>query len=293
MEARNQRFALSFLVPAFLVTLAFFIYPIYLILDLSLREGKPSRIADIGQLPLTLENYSDVLARPETWRALFVTVQYAGATVIGAVFIGLITALLLRRRLPGRRFWRTLVMIPWPIPGAIATVAFVWMLDGTYGVVNYVLRTVGIIPENIAWFFNPETALIGVLMPTIWIAYPVCTLILLAGLQGIPEELYEAARIDGASGWQQFRFITWPGLQSSAALAVVITGLWCFTTFDFIYAITRGGPNGATETLAVAIYNEAFRFFRLPDASALGVATIVFAAALVLLMAPMLKRRFH
>lgn len=284
---------MGFLIPSLLVTLLFLIYPIYLIVDLSLREGKPSRLTEISQLPLTLGNYSEVLSRPEVWRALWTTVVYATATVTGAVLVGLVTALLLRRKLPARRFWRTLIMMPWPIPGAIATVAFVWMLDGTYGVVNYILRSIGLIPENIAWFFLPQTAMIGVLAPTIWIAYPVCTLILLAGLHGIPDELYEAARIDGASSFQQFRYITWPGLSTSAALAIIITALWCFTTFDFVYAITRGGPNGATETLAVAIYNEAFRFFRLPEASALGVVTIIFAALVVLLFTPMLRRRFH
>lgn len=292
-DRSRQRFAMTMLAPSIVVTIALLAFPLILIGDLSFRDGKVTRIAEVWRLPLTLDNYRSVLEDSDTWSALGTTVVYATSTVLAAVLFGLFAALLLRHKMPARRFWRTALMIPWPVPGAIASVAFVWMLDGTYGIINWMLMQIGVIDAPVAWFFNPETALAGVLLPTTWIAYPVCLLIILTGVQGIPDELYEAAQIDGANTWQQFRYITLPGASSSITLAALITALWCFTTFDFVYAITRGGPNGATETLAVSIYNTAFRAFDLPGAAALGVFTITVAGALVLLVAPLMRKRFH
>ncbi|NED98392.1 sugar ABC transporter permease [Phytoactinopolyspora alkaliphila] len=292
LSARNSFLSYALLAPSLALALVFIAFPIYMIVNLSLRDGRTMVMSEVGDLPFTLNNYTGVLTDPETWDSLRISAIYTTATVLGAIVVGMSTALLLRRRLPGRRWLRTLILIPWPIPGAIATVAFVWMLDGTYGVVNYLLRNLGIVDENIAWFFNPDTALIGVLMPTVWIAYPLCTLMLLASLQSVPEELYEAARVDGATPRQQFRHVTWPAVQNTAVLAMIVTGLWSFTTFDFIYAITRGGPDGATQTLAVAIYNQAFRFFDMPYAAALGVVTMAIASTVLLALFPVVRRRF-
>src|SRR5690625_2152219 len=292
MSTRNNLLAYGLLAPSVLIALAFIAYPLYVIVNLSFRDGQTILMSEINSLPLTLGNYTDVLTNSETWQSARITVIYTSVTVLFASALGMGTALMLRRQLPGRRWLRTLVLIPWPVPGAIATVAFVWMLDGTYGVINYILQAVGLIEEYIPWFFNPETALIGVLMPTIWIAYPVCTLMILAALQSVPEELYEAARMDGAGAYKQFRYVTWPAIQNTSVLAMIITGLWAFTTFDFVYAITRGGPNRATETLAVAIYNEAFRFFDMSYASALGVVTIAMAGLVLLALFPIVRKRF-
>jgi multiple sugar transport system permease protein len=292
LTARNSLLSYILLAPSIALAAVFIAYPLYLIGSLSVRDGRTMIMSDVGELPLTTDNFREVLSNPETWEGLRISVIYTAATVAGAILVGLVTALLLRRQLPGRRWFRTFILVPWPIPGSIATVAFVWMLDGTYGVANYLLRKANVIDENVAWYFNPDTALVGVLAPTIWIAYPLCTLMVLASLQSIPDDLYEAARIDGASSGQQFRHVTWPAIQNTAVLAMIVTGLWSFTTFDFVYAITRGGPDGATQTLAVAIYNQAFRFFDLPYASALGVVTMLIASTALLALFPVVRRRF-
>lgn len=292
MSTRNNMLSYALLAPSVIMAIAFIAYPLIVIVNLSFRDGKTMLLQEINTLPLSTVNYSKVLANPETWQSLGITAIYTAVTVAGAIAIAMAAALMLRREMPGRRWLRTLVLIPWPVPGVIATVMFVWMLDGTYGVINFIMRTIGLIQENIPWFFNPETALIGVLMPTIWVAYPLCTMMILASLQSVPKELYEAAKVDGATPYQQFRFITWPAVQSTTVLAMIITGLWCFTTFDFVYAITRGGPNRATETLAVAIYNEAFQFFHLPYASALGVVSIAIAAVALISLFPIVRKKF-
>ena len=129
-------------------------------------------------------------------------------------------------------------------------------------------------------------------MATAWKAYPFFTLTLLAGLQAIPTTLYEAARVDGASAWQRFRFITWPGIRAPAALGAILNTLWALREFDIIYVTTGGGPDRATETLAVRIYQEAFAFFRMGTASALGVLTMVLAALLALASMRTLRREY-
>ena len=129
-------------------------------------------------------------------------------------------------------------------------------------------------------------------MPTVWKAYPFFTLTLLAALQAIPASLYEAARVDGATSWQRFRYITWPGIRSSAALAAILNTLWALREFDIIYLTTGGGPDRATETLAVRIYQEAFAFFRMGTASALGVLTMTMAVLLVLMSMRTIRREY-
>ena len=130
------------------------------------------------------------------------------------------------------------------------------------------------------------------IVATIWKAYPFFTLTLLAALQAIPASLYEAAEVDGAGAWQRFRFVTWPGLRAAATLAVILNTLWALREFDIIYLTTGGGPDRATETLAVRIYQEAFAFFRLGTASALGVLTMALAGLLVLASLRPLRREY-
>lgn len=292
LSARHNGLAYILLAPALLIVLVFIAYPLATIVNLSFRAGSTMDMSAIGGLSLSLDQYRSVLTSAETWKSLRISLIYTATTVTGTFLLGLATALLLNRRLPGRRWLRMLVLLPWPIPAAIASVAFVWMLDGTYGVVNYFLRSVGLIRENIAWFFNPDTALVGVLLPTIWVGYPLLTLIVLAALQTIPADLYESARVDGASPRKQFRYITWPAIRSASVLAMLLTGLWTFRTFDFVYAITQGGPNRATETLAVAIYNEAFQFSNLPYAAALGVVAMFVALLAALVCFPIVRKGF-
>lgn len=248
--------------------------------------------AQIGQLPLSLRNYAEVLSAPETWRGVWLSVVYTVGATVPSFVLGLGTALLLNRRFPGRRLFRTLVLLPWAVPGVVAAVGFLWILDASYGVLNYALESVGLISEGVAWFSDPDTAMFAVILPTVWKGYPFFTLALLAALQSIPDELYEAARVDGASPFSQFRYITWPGIRTTAVLTIVLIGLWVFREFDFIYPLTGGGPDGATETLAIRIYNEAFGFFNMGVAGALGILTLLIAAVFVLILYPKMREDF-
>jgi len=292
MIGRSRWVGYALLLPAISAVGFLVAYPLYLVVATSLRQGKSLNVLRLSALPLGVGNYRIVLASDATWHSVWITSVYLLGTIAPAFLIGLVTALLLNRAFPGRRWLRSFILLPWAVPGVIVSIVFLWLLDGSFGIVNTLLRDAGWLTTDLAWFATDDTALAAVIVATIWKAYPFFTLTLLAALQAIPASLYEAAQVDGAGAWQRFRFVTWPGLRAAASLAVILNTLWALREFDIIYLTTGGGPDRATETLAVRIYQEAFAFFRLGTASALGVLTIGLAALLVLASLRPLRREY-
>lgn len=289
---RDTLFAYLTLSPTLAVVGLLMGYPFYVAINLSLRGGQVTNLQSINDQPLSLENYVAVLSDPGLLQDIWRSVVYTVGVLAPAFAIGLLLALLLNRAFPGRRIVRPLVLLPWAVPGVVVSAAFSWMLDASYGVVNYLLRSVGLIEENVRWLVDSNTAMVAVIIPTIWKFYPFFTLVLLAALQAIPQELYEAARVDGAPPLRQFRHVTWPAVRSASALAIIVTGIGVFREFDFIYPLTGGGPNDATQTLAIRIYNEAFQFFEMGIAAALGVVTMAIAGALLMAGGRAIRRGF-
>ncbi len=292
MIGRSRWIGYALLSPALVAVSFLILYPLYLVVATSFRQGKSLNVLRLSELPLGTGNYRTVLASEATWHSVYVTVVYLAATIVPAFLIGLATALLLNRAFPGRRWLRSLILLPWAVPGVIVSIVFLWLLDGSFGVVNAMLRDLGWLSTDLAWFANEDTALGAVIVATVWKAYPFFTLTLLAALQSIPSALYEAAEVDGATRWHAFRYITWPGIRASAALAAILNTLWALREFDIIYLTTGGGPDRATETLAVRIYQEAFAFFRMGTASALGVLTMGMALIVVLLSLRTIRREY-
>lgn len=284
--------AYTLLAPAFLLSLILIIYPLYVTAHLSLREGVGHGFGRFHEFSLGLANYSAVLSDPSTWASLGRALMYlAGSTGLGFIF-GLLTALLLNKNIFARRWQRMLILLPWAVPGVVASITFMWMLNGSYGVLNHLLVRVGLLEEYVSWFTQSSTAMAAVIMPTFWKGYPFFTITLLAALQSVPTMLYDAATVDGASALQQFRHVTWAAIKNAALLALILNGLWTFRVFDIIYSTTGGGPNRATETLSIAIYNEAFQYFRMGRAGALGIIALVFVSLVVLALYPKMKRGF-
>lgn len=289
---RRSIVAYGMLAPA-LVSVAFLIaYPIYVAANVSTRVGRTMNIDRLDGLPRGLGNYARVTDDVANWHALLRSTVYVGGSVVPAFLIGLGLALLLNQAFPARRWIRSLLVLPWAVPGVVTSIAFLWLLDGSYGVVNSVLRDLGLISTDIAWYARQDTAMAAVIVPTVWKGFPFFALTLLAAMQSIPDHLYEAARIDGATGPALFRHVTWPGIRGPAALSIVLNALWVFKELDIVFAATGGGPAGATETLALRVYLEAFQFFRLGSASALGLMMMALCAVLVLLALPKLRSRF-
>lgn len=260
--------------------------PLLMLLNISFRDMDLASLSVMFSSPLTLENYRSVVADPATWRSLWTSVLYVAGSASGAFLIGLGTAVLLNEKLRGRRMFRTLLLVPWAVPGITATVGFLWILQPSFGIANALLRGVGLIETDINWFGSSSTALAAVIAPTIWKNYPFYTVMLLAAMQSVSAELYEAAQMDGASRTARFRWITWPAIRPYVVLAFVFNGISTFKEFDFIFAATRGGPSGATETIAIRIYNEAFAVFDFGAAAALGVLTFALLSIVVLVFLP-------
>lgn len=282
-------YAFALLAPAIASVLFLIVYPLLRIFELSLREGRSMNFARIGELPLGFANYRQVFADPGFWNSLRVSATYVGGSVFFAFLLGLGTALLLNNTFPGRRWLRALILLPWAVPGVIVSIVFLWMLDGSFGVVNAILRNMGLMQTDVSWFIDGRTAMAAVMMPTVWKAYPLITLTLLAALQSIPAELYEAGDIDGASRLQRFAFITWPGIRATAILSIMVSALWVFRDVDIIFATTHGGPARATETLSIYTYDEAFKYFRMGVGSAVGTLMVTVAFLGTLLSVTLVK----
>ncbi|MGE5552549.1 MAG: carbohydrate ABC transporter permease [Betaproteobacteria bacterium] len=238
-----------------------------------------------------LRNYARLFSDPAFWSSLRVTVIYTFWVVIGAYVIGLATALLLHPRFCGRTIFRLLTFLPWAVPEVVAVLVWRWMLDYQYGVVNFFLRTLGVISANQGWLTVPQLALPAVIAVTVWKQFPLATLMLLAGLQAIPEHLYEAARIDGANRYQEFWHVTLPGLRPVNIVLVLLMVLYSFKRVTLVYVLTGGGPAAATETLSIQTYLQAFKFFQVGYGSAIGSSMFLLMLAFTIAYFIVLSRR--
>lgn len=230
-----------------------------------------------------LANYWALGSDPAFWNSVAVTFIYGAATMTLTYCLGLGFALLLNREIPGRGFIRTLFIMPWAIPEVVAVMIFVWMLDAQYGVINYALVEAGILSAPVAWLTSAGLAMPALVLVTSWQQFPFAMLILLAGLQTIPDEQYEAAMVDGAGVFRRFLHVTLPGLRAVNVVLILILILNSFRKVTMIYAMTGGGPARSTETLSILTYNAAFQYQRIGYASAVG--AVLLAILLVLSLA--------
>ncbi len=281
---RRRLFGYGLMLPAAVFSLAMVAYPVARTAWLSVHNGNLSRPRQMNDF-VGLQHYQRLLQDGNFWHALVVMVVYAFAVTALAYAVGLAAALLLDRRTPLTSLSRTLLTLPWAVPGVVAGFVFVWMFDASFGVGNYILRRLGVVQEPVMWLLQSTPALVVVIIAAVWKTIPFNMLTHLAGLQAVPDELREAARVDGANAWQEFRHIVWPALGNVRLVAILITTLHSFREFGQIYVITGGGPARATETLSVQIYTESFGYFRFGYASAIGVVllliSLVFTVATV------------
>ncbi|MDT0684391.1 sugar ABC transporter permease [Roseicyclus sp. F158] len=273
----RAKFGYLLLAPAVLMMALIIIYPILLSVDISLQDVRIARVGGDRE-PWTLENYDWLVRSGEFWNAVWVTAKMV-LTVGGiSLAIGLATALLVNQKFRGRALARLFVALPWAVPEVVATVIWAWMLDSSFGVVNWALLKVGLIGAPIQFASNATAAFFAVCFVMIWKGYPLVSIMLLAGLQSIPEEQYQAARVDGANVWQRFLFITLPSLAPVIGVTAVMTTLWVFRDFAIIYVLTQGGPIGSTTTLSILTFEQSFSFFRMGQGAAVGVVTLVICA---------------
>jgi len=237
--------------PTVLFLLAVVGYPIFKTLRLSFYASPRTSTTEVF---VGLQNFQEIISDPFFYQLLWQTGRWVIVVVAGKTLFGLLLAVHLNSVVKRRKFFRTIFLIPWGIPYAISAIIFRWMEHPQFGYLNTILLRLGIIEESIGILGSPSTAWIGVAVADIWIGTPFMAIILLAGLQSIPEELYEAAAIDGAYRWEKFRHVTIPQLKPIILIATLLTTVWTFISFDVIWTITRGGPLRSTNTLITWIY---------------------------------------
>ena len=212
---------------------------------------RPTSIGFVG-----LKNYLAVFADPLFWQSLWKTIVWVGAGVGLQFVFGFILALLLNRRFIGRGLVRSLSLIPWVTPGVLIGLMWRWIFDGNYGVLNDILLRIGLIQDKVPFLAREGTAFPAVIATIIWQGIPFFALMLLAGLQGIPDELYDSADVDGASGVQKFFLITVPSLKNVIFITTLLRIIWVANSVDVIFNLTEGGPAYSTQTLSVYIFNK-------------------------------------
>jgi len=283
LKPRNIRFDLwrpgpfVFLLPTLASIGTVAIYPVLLGLWLSLRD---TTLASPTDTFIGLGNYLQLVSDSQFWSAWIHTMQFTIASTLLETLLGLMIALVLSEQFRGRGIVRAAMLVPWAIPTVVTSKMFGWLFDGQNGIVNYLLRGVGLIQHNVDWIGSPDFALVTIIIADVWKTTPFMALLLLAGLQTIPGSLAEAAVIDGANAWQHFWYVRLPLLTPTLLIASMFRALDAFRIFDLVYVLTGGGPADATEVLSTLTYKQLFSALQVGYGSAL--ATMMFITEIVI-----------
>jgi ABC-type sugar transport system permease subunit len=245
-----------FLLPATVAMLLIFFYPMLNGVYTSLTHY--NQYTDITSF-VGLRNYTAILRSSDFWNSIQRSLAWVFFSVLGQFVLGFGFALLLNERWPGNRIMRALVMIPWVMPGV--TVALTWSLifNGQLGLLNDILLRLDLPSQQ--WLADPNLAMVAVILANIWKAFPFVTVTMLAGLAVIPDELYDAAKVDGASALKRFRYVTLPQLRNVTLIVILLQIVWTFNYFDLVYVMTQGGPARGTEIAPVLVARFAFQQF--------------------------------
>ncbi len=222
-----------------------------------------------------LENYQALFKDPIFVKSAGVTLIYIVVTVAARFILGLGIAILLNQSFIGRGLARSLIIIPWAVPEVIACLIWIQMFDLQYGIINHWLVSLNIVPEPLKWLASTSLALPAAMIVNVWKGTPWAAIMLLAGLQSIPHELYEVAMIDGANAWKKFWNVTLPLLKPISLAVFLLLVIWTIKDFAIVYVLNKGGPANATEVLTIFIYHKAFQGLRMGVASAAGVVLLI------------------
>lgn len=272
-------FAALLMLPALAMLAAIVVYPLIASLVTAFFEQS---LVEPGRTFVGLQNITDLLGG-DFWRLLRQTLVFTVGATIAPFLVGLALALALNTRIRGRATLRGLLLIPWLVPSVVVSFLWMWIFNANYGVANGALETLGLIDAPQAWLAGSGTAMTAVIVAKTWTSFPWIMVMLLAGLQTVPVELHEAAETDGAGAVQRFFAVTLPHLRGIIGIVLLLELIWNFQHFDLIYVMTGGGPAGATETFATAVYETAFQGFDLGRAGALGLLWMVLLLAMVAL----------
>lgn len=270
MGQKDALYGYLLLVPGLLGLLVFVVYPMISGIALSFRREyllEPENNAWIG-----LQNFSKFLfENPKLGLYAGNTAIWVIGSVIGRITLGFILALLLNRDMPFRGLYRAFALIPWVMPMVVAAIIWQWIYNANWGIANYILRSLGLISKNIVWLSDHRFIWPAILVVSIWKGYPFSFAFLLAGLQMISKDLYEAATIDGATRWTSFRFITLPMVRPQLFVILLLQTVWNANEFTAIWVLTKGGPADYTMIISPLVYQTSFMFYRMGYGAAIAV----------------------
>jgi multiple sugar transport system permease protein len=274
MNGHHRRYGWLFIAPVLLFLGAVIVVPLLHAFWTSLHRTRGVVTTFVG-----LGNYQRTLSDEAFWHSLGRSLAFTGASVALHLLLGLLLALLLNELRFARTALRIAFLTPWMVAPAVGATIWLWLLEPQFGVVNWMLKASHLVAAPVAWLGEPGTALAAVIAVDVWRGVPFVMLLMLAGLQTIPAEQYEAAGIDGAGSVQRFRFVTWPNLRYLVVVATTLDVINTIRHYDIIGVMTAGGPAGGTEVLPVLLYNTAFRSNRFGEAAAVGVLLLVLVLA--------------
>jgi multiple sugar transport system permease protein len=254
---------LVFALPALIVLFMLIAYPVA-------YTGWLSVTNDQGQVT-GLQNFADVLRPRVTTQALWNTLFWVSGSIVFQVLLGVAAAILLNQNFVGRALVRSITLVPWVIPGIVAATTWAWMFHTEFGIINYMLTSTGALDEPMGWLTRGNTVMPAMIAINVWKLFPFVAIMVLAGLQSIPPELYEAARIDGANYWDEVRHVMLPQVRPVITAVTLLLVIWALNAITIIYAITRGGPANRTLITPIQIFRLAFDNVEFNQAAALSV----------------------
>ena len=268
----ERRYGYLFLLPAAVTIAVVAVYPVINVLILSLTE----RFLALGINNYTgLDNYIKLMTDARFWNALKNTIVFTSISVLLELVIGMAIALFINRPFSAQGFIRAAVLLPWAIPTVVSAKIWAWIFNTDLGILNYALYSLGLINADLNWLGHPVLAMASAIAVDVWKTTPFAALLLLAGLQVIPDDLYRAASVDGATGWQKFRHVTLPHLKPVILIVLLFRTLDAFRVFDAIYILTGGGPANSTETLSIYAYKILFQTLDFGYGSTIAVSIFV------------------
>ena len=285
----KRQFGILLCLPAFLMILAVVGYPLGYSIYITFHRMNVAR-AGMGPQFIGLQNYARVFQRADFWRAFLRSAMFVVYDLCVGMPLGMAIAILLNQRFRLRGVARATILLPYVLSGTVLGLIWKWIYHPNHGALNALLQQVGLISEYVAWLAEPRRALQMVIMVNLWQGTPWVIIMYLAGLQTIPLELYDSAKVDGASAWQTLFKITLPLVAPITLAMLVLKTVWTFQVFDIVYVLTAGGPASATQVVSYYIYDTSFRQLNFGYAAAMSYVLLGIVLILVIIYYRLIRR---
>ena len=283
----KNKLAYILILPSVLLLGGIILYPLFKVFWMSFFDIEP--MYHTQAIFSGVKNYLKILNDSNFRNTLLQTAYWTFGSVIIQFVLGLTAAFILNETFRGRGLARSLLLIPWAMPSVVGALAWKWMYHGQYGLLNYILRSLRLISHIVGLLVNRSTARASVIITNSWRGFPFMMLMLLAGLQNIPKNISEAAAVDGASFWQQLWYIILPLLKPVIFVVTLLSSIWTFNNFTYIYILTGGGPAGKTDILVTFVYKQGFEYFHFGYAATLSVVLFLVVLALSLVYIKLMR----